>query len=130
MRTTFQLARWLLTTALVSAAASSGGAGIWIEQGDAPATMPGQNTGGAGPLTQIQGQLQSHSDVDVFCIQIVDPWAFMASTLGGAGFDTQLFLFEPGGLGITHNDDAPRGRSAVTHYRAIRAGPGHLRHRH
>ncbi|MEP0848412.1 MAG: S8 family serine peptidase [Phycisphaerae bacterium] len=106
MCTTLLLVARRLGLVLALAAASSAAAGIWIEQGDAPSTMPGQATGGTGPLMHIQGQLQSHFDVDVFCIQIVDPWAFMASTLGGAAFDTQLFLFEPGGMGITHNDNA------------------------
>ncbi len=83
--------------------------GQWAEQGDAPDVMPGQSTTGSGSLVAIDGTLDSATDADVFCIQITDPVSFSASTIGGATFDTQLFLFDGVGHGITHDDDAPSG---------------------
>lgn len=42
----------------------------------------------------------------MYQIRIVDIDAFSASTIDGASFDTQLFLFAADGSGITENDDA------------------------
>ena len=81
----------------------------WPEAGDAPALPPGQATNGAGPLAQITGSLATTNDVDLFAIRIDNPAAFFASTQGGATYDTQLFLFDTTGHGITHNDDAGTG---------------------
>lgn len=84
----------------------------WIEGsgniGDAPSTSPGQNTiGDSGALTTIQGRFR-YDDVDVYRIQVVNPAAFSATTVGLAGnLDTQLFLFFENGRGVTHNDDDP-----------------------
>ncbi len=44
-------------------------------------------------------------DVDMFVICITDPAAFVASTIGGAGWDTQLWLFRCDGTGVVANDD-------------------------
>ena len=71
--------------------------------------------GGTGSLTGISGFL-SASHTDVFSIQICDFANFSASTVGGAGFDTQLFLFKSLGDGVSANDDAAAigGQSAIT----------------
>jgi hypothetical protein len=75
--------------------------------------MPGQTTQGAGPLTRISGQLLNGDDIDVYVIRIDNPPGFLASTSASAGgsasFDTQLFLFNVQGNGVSHNDDDPQG---------------------
>lgn len=100
------------------------GTGTWTEQGDAPPLMPGQETTGAGPLNAINGALSFQNDVDLFCIRIDDPLQFQATTVGGASFDTQLFLFDQGGMGITHNDDNPVGGNQSTLTGSFVPGPG------
>jgi hypothetical protein len=63
---------------------------------------------GSGPLTAITGTRDS--DADIFRIRIVDPVNFVARTWPGSTGDTQLFLFDDEGTGITHNDDdSPNG---------------------
>src|SRR5262245_51958936 len=87
----------------------------WIEAGEAgnlPATA--QTPLGGGALTRIDGNLNdpaeplgAGNDRDMFLIQIDNPAAFVASTVGGAPLlDTQLFLFRQNGLGVTFNDDS------------------------
>ena len=62
---------------------------------------------GIGPLTTITGF--RGPDADLFLINIVDPVAFMASTVANSFGDTQLWLFDVSGFGITFNDDDPSG---------------------
>lgn len=61
-------------------------------------------------LTSISGTLSSFSDVpdsiDLFQIQL-SGGSFSASTVGTAGYDTQLFLFDSGGFGVFANDNDP-----------------------
>jgi hypothetical protein len=79
----------------------------WNEIGDAGQLLgTAQTTTGAGALTSITGGLSSGTDVDLFRIYISSPAAFSATTIGGASFDTQLFLFNSAGLGIYANDDS------------------------
>ncbi len=84
---------------------------VWQEQGDAAEVIPGQETHGDGPLHMIQGQIESPNDGDLFRIWIIDPAVFRASTVGFASLDTQLFLFDAHGNGVTHNDDEEAGQS-------------------
>jgi hypothetical protein len=101
---------WLSSIA-VAALIVSAGAQTWDEfangggdAGDLPATA--QVVLGSGPLTAITGNL-GDSDVDMYQILICDPLNFEATTVGGAGFDTQLWLFDLNGNGVLHNDDDP-----------------------
>jgi hypothetical protein len=86
----------------------------WVEEGDAgdmPATA--QTPIGIGPLTTIAGyvgnapgdSMESLNDADMYCIHIDDIALFSASVCGGAGWDSQLFLFQAGGAGVVINDD-------------------------
>ncbi len=78
----------------------------WVEIGDAgdlPATA--QQTVGDGQLATISGNL-SVGDVDMYCIMVDDPATFSASTVGGATWDTQLFVFNVNGVGVAMNDDS------------------------
>lgn len=95
----------------IAVAALAGGIAngqTWAEQGDAPNLLPGQETQGAGALTQITGTHDAN-DVDLYKITVTDTANFSASTVGVTNFDTQLFLFDSNGNGVTHNDDDPAG---------------------
>jgi hypothetical protein len=56
------------------------------------------------PVTRITGNHDA-DDVDMYVICITDPASFSASTVGLAGFDTQLWLFRCDGTGVVANDD-------------------------
>lgn len=94
-----------VATILVVAGAASAQS-LFDEVGDAGHAGPGdaQQTDGVGELTQINGFLDI-GDADVYAIRIVDEAAFSATTVGGAGFDTQLFLLNADGSGQVENDD-------------------------
>ncbi len=117
--------------ALCALAASAGvaNAQFWPEVPDAPDTVPGQITVGPGfvaPLTAIIGSGDFVGDtVDSYCIYITDPLAFSATTVGSATFfDSQLWLFGPGGIGVTFNDDASSSTFLSTITGAFVPGPG------
>jgi hypothetical protein len=91
-------------------------ADTWVEHNDAgelPAVA--QVTTGRGPLNQIIGSLTT-GDTDLYQIQICDPASFSATTIGGTYLDTQLFLFDATGHGVTFNDeeDGPSSQSLIT----------------
>ncbi|MEO1009020.1 MAG: DVUA0089 family protein [Planctomycetota bacterium] len=93
------------TIAAITLAAGLAHAQEWNEIDDAGQDGIGdaQTTDGSGPLTTINGTLAT--DVDLYAFIITDLDDFSASTDGGASFDTQLFLFDDEGLGVTENDD-------------------------
>lgn len=103
--------RFLGVSVLVALATATAQAQVWAEVGDAPEVpVPGQITVGAGPLTTITGELIfdptfGSLDADMYCIHITDPVGFSATVTGGTIYDSQLFLFNIGGFGVTHNDD-------------------------
>jgi hypothetical protein len=81
----------------------------WQEQGDAgdtPATA--QNINGSGSLPAIVGTITA-GDADLYHFRICDAASFGATTVGGAGWDTQLFLFDSTGHGVASDDDDPQG---------------------
>ena len=81
------------------------GAETWTESldaGDQIATA--QVTMGVGPLTHIQGTLPVGTDVDLFCVQILDPIAFSASLPCANAQANDLWLFDPTGFGVVHDD--------------------------
>jgi filamentous hemagglutinin family protein len=55
----------------------------------------------------ISGTLADDNDVDLYQLSLTEGQAFTATTLGGSGVDTQLFLFDSSGLGVYGNDDSP-----------------------
>ncbi len=59
---------------------------------------------GNGPLTSISGTLAT-GNVDMYRINVCNFSGFSASTVGGATYNTQLFLFTSTGLPVTFNDD-------------------------
>lgn len=66
---------------------------------------------GAGPLTDIFGNLSGATDADLFLINITNPATFSASTDNAVtgNIDTQLFLFSATGAPLFTNDDASSG---------------------
>ncbi len=73
---------------------------------------------GTGALTKIHGVLTSASDVDVYKIRVCDVAEFGVSLVApvpgiGARFDTQLWLFDPTGRGLAHDDNTPISSGAV-----------------
>ncbi|MCS6919126.1 MAG: hypothetical protein NZM28_05100, partial [Fimbriimonadales bacterium] len=97
MRTFWAL---LTTTALFAGAQAQ-----WTEVGDAGDLPETAQATGTGALSSIQGSLGT-DDVDMYAIFIPDPASFSASTVGGATWDTQLWLFDSDGKGVVFNDDA------------------------
>ncbi len=78
---------------------------VWAEQGDAgDLAGTAQGVTGSGPLHQITGVI-TVNDVDMYRIKICDEANFTASTVGGAAWDTQLWLFNLDGTGRAMNDD-------------------------
>lgn len=101
-----------LAICLLSALASPALAGGFNEGGDAGRTIGTSQpvTGGVGPALSISGSLSGPlfgpgDFEDVYEIFISNPAAFSVSTVGAAPFDTELFLFDPAGLGLLANDD-------------------------
>lgn len=76
------------------------------DAGNLPATA--QITAGAGFLTEIDGKLSpaDGDGQDMYLIHIDGGGTFSATTVGGASFDTELFLFDANGKGVYANDDA------------------------
>jgi len=80
----------------------------WVEQGDAGDTVEGVQRVAAPDQTvlgSISGTLEEDG-IDMFEFEICDPADFSATTRGGTAFDTQLFLFDTAGFGVTFNDDS------------------------
>jgi len=83
----------------------------WDEVGDA-GELPGsaQVPTGPGPLTVITGLIAANGDADMYLIEITDPACFVATTCNAAtSIDTQLWLFDENGMGVTFDDDDPTG---------------------
>ncbi len=73
----------------------------WSEPADAGSLVgTAQVTVGTGTLTMIQGQLATDTDVDVYCIDVVDPAQFFAGLLCSTHADPDLSLFAPNGQGL------------------------------
>jgi len=105
--------------AVASAMAASASAQLWDEildgggdAGDLPASA--QLVMGAGSLTTITGAFFGALDADMYMINIDGPAGFSATTVGGTTADTQLWLFDLSGIGITFNDDSVGLASTIT----------------
>ncbi len=106
----------LLVAVCVLALASPVLAADWNEVDDAPELPPGQTTVGDGSLDNIFGSLTA-DEADMYCVDVADPAAFRATTCNVTTYDTQLFLFDMAGYGVSFNDDDPGGcglQSTVT----------------
>jgi len=112
---------WALLT--IGALTLSASAQIWYEQGDAGDLPETAQSTGSGILSQIQGSLDVN-DVDMYAIYITDPAAFSASTVEGATWDTQLFLFDANGVGVVANDDTGGLQSTINNTAGCITAPG------
>jgi hypothetical protein len=87
------------------------------DAGDLPGTAQIVSRPDATPcqtaVTRITGNRADGGDADMYVICITDPTNFSATTVGGAGFDTQLFLFKCDGTGVVHNDDCGSLQSRI-----------------
>jgi hypothetical protein len=90
------------------------------DAGDLPESS--QSTGNAA-IPVIRGQLDT-DDVDMYAITIDDPAAFSATTVGGATFDTQLWLFDANGKGVVANDDSTGLQSRIDNTAGCITAPG------
>lgn len=82
---------------------------VWAEQGDAGDLIAtAQHTQGVGSLDNIRG-FNDTDDVDLYCIQILDVRSFVATAVGGTSWDTQMWLFDANGMGVSFDDDDPNG---------------------
>jgi hypothetical protein len=100
---------FVLMVALTVAAAPAI-AGTWTEVGDA-GDLPGihQVPAGEDPFTTLWGVFTGDMlTADMYCIRIPEPATFVATTSNAyTTIDTQLWLFDMTGIGITFNDDDP-----------------------
>jgi hypothetical protein len=84
----------------------------WVERLDAGELPRAQHPRaaqpvvGTGPLESIRGALVPRRRPDVDMFKLCAGPQFSATTVGGAGFDTQLFLFDRNGVGLYANDDS------------------------
>jgi hypothetical protein len=69
------------------------------DAGDLPASAQEVND------TSISGTIASSNDEDMYKVCLSGGQTFSATTVGGASFDTQLFLFDANGHGVYGNDD-------------------------
>jgi hypothetical protein len=81
---------------------------VLLEIGDAGDLPETSQSTPSGALSVIDGVLGA-DDVDMYAIYLPNPAAFSATTVGGASFDTQLWLFGADGKGIAFNEDSSGG---------------------
>lgn len=60
----------------------------------------------------------------MYAIYLTDPANFNASTVGGANWDTQLWLFDADGKGVVADDDTGGLQSTITNANGWIQGPG------
>jgi Ca2+-binding RTX toxin-like protein len=78
------------------------------ESGDAGQLLPDAQViaSGSARLGSIAGTISESNDVDLYQITLTGGGTFSATTVGGANFDTQLFLFDTNGNLVDQNDDS------------------------
>jgi len=81
----------------------------FTEVGDAgqlPSTAQPVNSPTDGTtVNAISGNLDNDNDVDLYQLFLTEGQPFTANTVDGTEVDTQLFLFDGSGLGLSSNDD-------------------------
>ena len=99
-------------------AAPAAHAQVWAEidsggtngMNDAGGTLPTANvTSGVGALTTITGTLVNTGDADLFRIRVTDAASFLVTVPGGGAGDTNLSLFDSGGVALAFNNNDPMG---------------------
>ena len=69
-------------------------------------TAQGVNPEPAAVPNQIQGELSTNNDVDLYQVFLPAGSTIAPSTLGGSAVDTRLFLFDAQGLGVNAVEDS------------------------
>jgi hypothetical protein len=96
---------------------------VWnevVDAGDLPATA--QVTVGTGPLTVIQGSLNSPTDVDMYCVNVTDPGGFFACLQCFVNQGPNLWIFNATGNGVAANTLCQAGCKQVTNAFVTSAG--------
>jgi len=109
------LAAFTLALFTLLAIAPRAHAAAWTEVGDAgqlPATA--QSTAGTGPLTEIDGNLVSPDDVDMYCIHVTDVPGFFANLQCVIIQGPNLWLFDATGKGVAMNSFCQGGAKGVS----------------
>jgi len=104
----------VLAAACALFAAAPTFAQVWNEAGDAgdvPWTV--QAPIGLYALNQINGSLQFDADVDLYCIEVLNPPAFSASLQCLMAADPSIWIFHFTGQGVTHNDVCAGGGKTI-----------------
>lgn len=110
MSMNFRLPRKLVATLftavlLFGAVASASAQNSWTETIDAGSTIAtAQTTAGPGTLVKILGTLASSTDVDIFCVNVINPPAFSAQVVCTTFADPNIYLFRANGTGDLMND--------------------------
>jgi hypothetical protein len=105
--------RAFIIASIAAAAAMAGAASVslsqvWHELGDAgDVPQAAQVPEGSGSLTTIIGSLEPGGDADMYLVYIDTPSLFRATTCEETAVDTQLWLFNFEGMGVTFDDDDP-----------------------
>lgn len=95
--------------------AASVAAQTWGEQGAGELSSTAEWTIGDGPLTQINGNLNTGEAADLYVVHVDDIASFTCTSVGGATFDTQMWMWTMTGHGISFRDDNPGSvRSTLT----------------
>jgi hypothetical protein len=100
-RVSRHLARVIALVVTSLSIAGVAGAQIWTETVDAgslPATA--QHTAGPGSLTTIFGNLETSSDIDVYCIRVASTASFSVKLTCSVTAEDDLYLFNSGGFGV------------------------------
>jgi len=102
---------------LVLLTVSQARAQVWSETGDAGSTVPtAQGTIGNGPLTGIQGNLASPTDVDLYCIKLssVPPaGAPLVQFQCVVNQGPNVWLFDATGKGVLTNSTCSGGNKTI-----------------
>lgn len=104
----------LVLTATIGSAPTAR-AQVWAEFGDAGNLVPSaQTTLGSGALLTITGTFANVEDADVYCIYVPDPAAFTAGIQCLVMTDPDIWIFDPNGIGLTHQDACSAGDTDVS----------------
>lgn len=78
---------------------------VWTESSAGQLPETAETTIGTGLLTTINGSVDPGEDADLYYVRIEDAAAFTCTSVGGATWDTQLWMFDINGNGISFRDD-------------------------
>lgn len=121
------LRSFALAASAALAIASTASAQTWNETGEA-GEFPGtaQITVGAGAITEINGNLATAADVDMYCIRVTNPAAFLASLQCVLIQGPDLRIFNSLGHGVSANHSCQGGMKFVSGAFATTVGTYYL----